>query len=285
MRSGLWRFEVEVSCAVKGGRKKKNWYLITGGILSGLLTAVIVTGFFWTPYSTTAMNAKEKMQPPSPLHLFGTDNFGRDVFSRVMQGAGTSFLIAVTVVAIGCTAGILIGSLCGYFGGMADLILMRICDTITAFPAILLALVIISITGSGVYNIILALGILFIPSFARVVRTQYSGIRELNYIKAARLEGVRTSRILYAHILPNTLSVLVPAMTIGFNNAVLAEAGMSFLGIGIQPPAASLGSMLKDSQNYLTSAPWYALGAGFAIVLTILAFSLLSEGIQVETKD
>ena len=270
---------------MKGGRKKKNWYLITGGILSGLLTAVIVTGFFWTPYSTTAMNAKEKMQPPSPLHLFGTDNFGRDVFSRVMQGAGTSFLIAVTVVAIGCTAGILIGSLCGYFGGMADLILMRICDTITAFPAILLALVIISITGSGVYNIILALGILFIPSFARVVRTQYSGIRELNYIKAARLEGVRTSRILYAHILPNTLSVLVPAMTIGFNNAVLAEAGMSFLGIGIQPPAASLGSMLKDSQNYLTSAPWYALGAGFAIVLTILAFSLLSEGIQVETKD
>ena len=270
---------------VKGGTTKKNWYLITGGILSVLLTSVIVTGFFRTPYSTTAMNAKEKMQPPSLQHLFGTDNFGRDVFSRVMQGAGTSFLIAVAVVAIGCLAGILIGSLCGYFGGMADLVLMRICDTITAFPAILLALVIISITGSGVYNIILALGILFIPSFARVVRTQYSGIRDLNYIKAARLEGVRTSRILYAHILPNTLSVLVPAMTIGFNNAILAEAGMSFLGIGIQPPNASLGSMLKDSQNYLTSAPWYALGAGFAIVLLILAFSLLSEGIQQSAKN
>ncbi len=265
--------------------KKRNGYLLTGGILSCLVTALIVCGFFRTPYSTTAMNAKEKMQPPSWQHLFGTDNFGRDVFSRVMEGAGTSFLIAVMVVVIGCTAGVLIGSLCGYFGGMADLILMRICDTITAFPAILLALVIISIAGSGVTNIILALGILFIPSFARVVRTQYAGIRDLNYIKAARLEGIGTPRILYAHILPNTLPILVPAMTIGFNNAVLAEASMSFLGIGIQPPKASLGSMLKDSQNYLTSAPWYALGTGFMIVLLILAFSLLSEGIQQSAKD
>lgn len=265
--------------------KKRNGYLMTGGILSALVTALIVCGFFWTPYSTTAMNAKEKMQPPSWQHLFGTDNFGRDVFSRVMEGAGTSFLIAVMVVVIGCTAGVLIGSWCGYFGGTADLILMRICDTITAFPAILLALVIISITGSGVTNIILALGILFIPSFARVVRTQYAGIRDLNYIKAARLEGIGTLRILYAHILPNTLPILIPAMTIGFNNAVLAEAGMSFLGIGIQPPKASLGSMLKDSQNYLTSAPWYALGTGFMIVVLILAFSLLSEGIQQSAKD
>lgn len=263
-----------------GKKKKINGYLLTGGILSALLTAVIVTGFFWTPYSTTAMNAKEKMQPPSLAHFFGTDNFGRDVFSRVMQGAGTSFLIAILVVLIGCSAGILIGSLCGYFGGTADLILMRICDTITAFPAILLALVIISIAGSNVSNIILALGILFIPSFARVVRTQYAGIRDLNYIKSARLAGVGAGRILYSHILPNTIPILVPAMTIGFNNAVLAEASMSFLGIGIQPPQASLGSMLKDSQNYLTSAPWYALGSGFMIVLMILAFSLLSEGVQ-----
>ena len=264
--------------------RRINGYLLTGGILSAILTAVIVTGFFWTPYSTTAMSAQEKMQPPSPAHIFGTDNFGRDLFSRVMQGAGTSFLIAILVVLIGCSSGILIGSLCGYFGGLADLILMRICDTITAFPAILLALVIVSIAGSNILNIVLALGILFIPSFARVVRTQFAGLRDSNYIKAARLMGVGTLRILYAHILPNTLSILVPAMTIGFNNAVLAEASMSFLGIGIQPPQASLGSMLKDSQNYLSSAPWYALGAGFSIVLLILAFSLLSEGIQQENR-
>ena len=226
---------------------RKNAYFITGGILSAVLTVIIIVGLFWTPYSTTGMNAKEKMQPPSFAHILGTDNFGRDVFSRVMEGAGTSFVIALMVVVIGCVCGIIIGSLCGYFGGIADMILMHICDTITAFPAILLALVIISITGGGSLNIVLALGILFIPSFARVVSTEYAGIRDLNYIKSARLMGVSTPRILYSHILPNTLPVLIPAITIGCKNAVLAEASMSFLGIGIQPPQASLGSRLKDS--------------------------------------
>ena len=259
---------------------RKNAYFVTGGILSGILMTIILIGFFWTPYSTTAMNAAEKMQAPSPAHLLGTDNFGRDVFSRVISGAGTSFLIALMVVLIGCFSGILIGALCGYYGGIADAVLMRVCDTITAFPAILLALVIISVVGGGSGNIVIALGILFIPSFARVVRTQFAVCRSQNYISSAKLMGVSSPRILFFHILPNTFSVLLPAVTIGFNNAVLAEASMSFLGIGIQPPQASLGSMLKDSQTYLRSAPWYALGTGLAVVLLVLAFSLLSEGIQ-----
>lgn len=259
---------------------RKNAYFVTGGILSGILMALILVGFFWTPYSTTAMNAAEKMKAPSLKHLLGTDNFGRDVFSRVVSGMGTSFLIALMVVVIGCFFGILIGSLCGYYGGIADLVLMRICDTITAFPAILLALVIISVVGGGSGNIVIALGILFIPSFARVVRTQFAVCRSQNYISSAKLMGVSGLRILFFHILPNTFSVLLPSVTIGFNNAVLAEASMSFLGIGIQPPQASLGSMLKDSQTYLKSAPWYALGTGLAVVLLVLAFSLLSEGIQ-----
>lgn len=259
---------------------RKNAYFVTGGILSGILMAVILTGFFWTPYSTTAMNAAEKMKAPSLRHLLGTDNFGRDVFSRVVSGAGTSFLIALMVVAIGCFFGILIGSLCGYYGGIADAVLMRICDTITAFPAILLALVIISVVGGGSGNIVIALGILFIPSFARVVRTQFAVCRSRNYISSAKLMGVSGPRILFFHILPNTFPVLLPSVTIGFNNAVLAEASMSFLGIGIQPPQASLGSMLKDSQTYLKSAPWYALGTGLAVVLLVLSVSLLSEGIQ-----
>ena len=209
---------------------RKNAYFVTGGILSGILMALILVGFFW--------------------------------------------------VVIGCFFGILIGSLCGYYGGIADLVLMRICDTITAFPAILLALVIISVVGGGSGNIVIALGILFIPSFARVVRTQFAVCRSQNYISSAKLMGVSGLRILFFHILPNTFSVLLPSVTIGFNNAVLAEASMSFLGIGIQPPQASLGSMLKDSQTYLKSAPWYALGTGLAVVLLVLAFSLLSEGIQ-----
>lgn len=254
-----------------------------GGAISAVMVALIVMGYFWTPYDPTAMVAK-KFQSPSFRHLLGTDNFGRDIFSRVLDGAGTTLLIAVCVVAIGCVAGIIIGSLCGYYGGLPDLILTRVCDSITAFPSFLLALVIVSITGSGMYNIILALGILFIPSFARIVRGEYAKCRELNYIKSAKLMGVGDFRILFSHILPNTVTVLISSVTIGFNNAVLSEASMSFLGIGIQPPHASLGSMLSDSQNFLKTAPWYALGTGAVIILLILGFSLLSEGLQRSRK-
>lgn len=261
-------------------KAKGNSFLYIGGAISGLMTILIVIGFFWTPYNTTEMDAASKFQGPSMKHLLGTDNFGRDIFSRVLEGAGTSFLIAVCVVAIGCLCGLIIGSLCGYFGGIPDLVLTRICDSISAFPAILLGLVIISVIGGGTYNIIIALGILFIPSFARVVRGEYARCKELNYVKSARLMGAGTFSILYRHILPNTLPVLLPAITIGFNNAVLSEASMSFLGIGVQAPQASLGSMLNDSQTYLSNAPWYALGTGCTIVVLILGFSLLGEGIQ-----
>lgn len=260
-------------------KTKGNPFLYIGGAISAAMTALIVLGYFWTPWDPNAMESK-KFLSPSWEHLLGTDNFGRDIFSRVLEGAGTSFLIAVCVVLIGCVCGILIGSLCGYFGGLPDLILTRVCDSITAFPSILLALVIITVTGSGTYNIVIALGILFIPSFARIVRGEFARCREQNYIKSARLMGVGTGRILFAHIMPNTVPVLLSAITIGFNNAILSEASMSFLGLGIQPPYASLGSMLSDSQTYLKSAPWYALGTGGAIILLVLGFSLLGEGLQ-----
>ena len=265
-------------------KKARNSFFYIGGGISLVMTLLILMGYIWTPYSPTQMDASAQMQAPSLQHLLGTDNFGRDIFSRVLQGAGTSFLIAVSVVAIGCLAGILVGSLCGYYGGTADVILTRVCDSITAFPSILLALVIVSVVGSGTYNIILALGILFIPSFARIVRGEFARCRHLNYIQSAKLMGVGDARILFSHILPNTFSVLLPAITIGFNNAILSEASMSFLGIGIQPPHASLGSMLNDSQTYLRSAPWYALSVGGTIVLLILGFSLLSEGLQQRSR-
>lgn len=156
-------------------KKARNSFFYIGGGISLVMTLLILMGYIWTPYSPTQMDASAQMQAPSLQHLLGTDNFGRDIFSRVLQGAGTSFLIAVSVVAIGCLAGILVGSLCGYYGGTADVILTRVCDSITAFPSILLALVIVSVVGSGTYNIILALGILFIPSFARIVRGEFAG--------------------------------------------------------------------------------------------------------------
>ena len=157
---------------------------------------------------------------------------------------------------------------------------MRVNDTILAFPSILLALVIIALMGGGKYNIIIALGILFIPSFARVVRTEFAAQKGLDYVRSARLMGASHFRVMFLHILPNTGKTLLRSIAIGFNNAVLAEAGMSFLGIGVSPTEASLGRMLSDSQAYLFSAPWMALGTGIAIVLLILGFALLSEGME-----
>lgn len=239
-----------------------------------------IVGFFWTPYSTTEMSAAERFQGPSFRHLFGTDNFGRDIFSRVMKGVGTTVFISSLVVVLSGVAGIIIGALTGYFGGIVDEVVMRITDAINGFPSILLGLVMITLMGSGSHNLIISLGIVFTPSYVRIVRSEFIKLRDADYIKRARLMGVGHMRILFVHILPNIFSVFWASVMIGFNNAILAESGMSYLGIGVQPPDASLGKMLSDAQGYLMTAPWYALSPGIAIVVIVLGFSLLSEGIR-----
>lgn len=265
--------------------EKKNHYLRTGLILTGLMAALALVGCVWTPYSPTAMSGSEKFLAPCLRHLFGTDNFGRDIFSRVLAGAGTTFFISAATVCIGAAAGTLVGAFTGYFGGWLDEALMRVNDAVTAFPSILLALVFISLLGFGTYNVILALGIAFIPSYARVIRGEFARQREMNYVKNARLMGASHLRIIFRHILPNTVQVLLPILAIGFNNAVLAEASMSYLGVGVLPPDASLGRMLAEAQTYLGRAPWYALFVGLAIVLLILGLSLLTEGLQQKRRS
>ena len=260
--------------------KKRNPYLTVGLVMTGILTALIVLGFFWTPYDPNAMAAGPKLTGPSLAHLMGTDSFGRDIFSRVLAGAGTTFLISAATVVIGAAVGTLVGAFTGYFGGWLDEALMRINDAVTAFPSILLALVFISLLGFGKYNVILALGVAFVPSYARVIRSEFARHREMNYVKSARLMGASSSRILWRHILPNTWSVLLPALTIGFNNAVLAEASMSYLCIGVTPPDASLGYMLSESQGMFMSAPWYALGTGLTLVWMVFGVGLIGEGLQ-----
>jgi len=260
--------------------RKKDYFLRLGTIITRVMVALILIGMVWQPYSPTAMNASAKSQAPSFLHLFGTDNLGRDILSRIMEGAGTTFFIAACVVLIGFVVGTMIGCLTGYFGGLADVILMRVCDSITAFPSILLALVLVMLCGRGKYQIILILGILFIPSFARVVRGEVSRQRALNYAYSARLMGAGHFRIIFRHILPNIVPVLLPTLSIGFNNAVLAEASMSYVGVGVQKPDTSLGGMLAEAQTYLGSAPWYALFTGLTIILLILGFSMLGEGLS-----
>lgn len=261
-------------------RKTPNYNLIIGCTLTAITVSVIIAGFFWSPYDPDMMSGTEKSLAPSFAHLLGTDNFGRDILSRVIEGAGTTLTIAFFAVSIGAGFGTVIGGLTGYFGGLLDEIMMRINDAVTAFPSMLLALVVVSITGSGGTNLILVLGILFIPSFARVVRGEFARQRGMDYVKNARLMGVRRMRIMFVHILPNIAPVLLSSVAIGFNNAVLAEASMSYLGLGVQrTERVSLGRMLLDSQSYLFSAPWYALSAGCAIAILILGFALISEGL------
>ena len=258
-------------------KKRRSKKFTIGIIMMLIILAFVLAGIFYTPYDPNEMNVSIKNMPPSFRHWFGTDNFGRDILSRVMDGSKTTFLIAICTIIIGCVAGSFIGAVTGYFGGLFDTIIMRLNDILLSFPSMLLGLVIISFLGIGKYNIIIAMGILFIPSFARVIRSEFVTQKELDYVKNARLMGASHGRIMFVHILPNTFPILFSTITIAFNNAVLTEAALSFLGLGVQPPDASLGRMLSEAQAYLINAPWYALAPGITIILTVLSFSLINE--------
>ena len=259
--------------------------LILSAILAGILILIAIFSEVLAPNDPYSTNAAMIRKAPSALYWFGTDNLGRCVFSRVLYGAKTTIFATFLLVAISFVIGTLVGMLCGYYGGILDEVLMRLNDALTAFPSILLALVIISILGPGKYNVIIALGIVFIPSYARMMRTAFAAQRDVNYIISARLMGASSLRILLIHMLPNTLHVLLPALTIGFNNAVLAEASMSFLGIGVTPPDVSMGYMLSEAQGMFRSAPWYALSVGGVIALLVFGVSLIGEGLQIMNEE
>ncbi len=268
---------------IKDSRLKKNLtdpYFLAGSIITGLILLMILVGFFWMPYEPTKMNAAEKLQKVSFRHIMGTDNMGRDVFSRVMYGSRVTLLIATGTIIIGAGVGTIIGAITGYFGGMLDEVAMRIIDALFAFPSILLALVIVSVFGVGWMQLLVSLGIAFVPSFARLIRGEVLRVKNMDYIENARLQGVSDFRLIFVHILPNIKGVFASSILIGFNNAVLAEAGLSYLGVGSQPPFASLGRMLSDAQQYMFTRPGYVLGHGIVIVLMVLGFAFLGEGIK-----
>ena len=261
-------------------QKKISFNLILGSVLLAVTLVPALIGLIWTPYDPEAMNSSLKLAGVSIRHIYGCDNFGRDIFSRIMAGSGITLLIAVGTVAFGSIIGTVIGAFTGYFGGIIDEALMRINDVALAFPSLLLALVMVSLLGTGKYQVMLALGIAFVPSYARIVRSEYIRIKNLDYVKAARLAGASDLRIMFVHILPNTRTVLLSSVMIGFNNAILAEAGLSFLGIGVQPPDARLGRMLSEAQAYMFTNAGYVLFTGCTIVMIILGFSLLSKEIK-----
>ncbi len=260
--------------------KRKRVSLHIGITIIVLLLSLMVVSFFYTPYPVTEMNRLERFSPPSARHLLGTDNFGRDVFSRIMKGSQTAFFVGFLAVSIGSVFGVFIGAVSGYFGGALDEFIMRFMDAMMAFPGILFALMFVSIFGVGIRNTIIAIGIMSIPSFARITRSGFIQHRELEYVKSARVKGVTSGRIIFHHILPNVLSPIIVAASMGFSSAVLAEAALSYLGLGIQPPDPSWGRMLSESQIFITLSPWYAIAPGVFITLIVLGFNFLGDGLR-----
>ena len=259
--------------------RQRNIPLLLGATLTIVLLLIVLGGGLLQPFGPTEISAGSRLDGPSLTHLLGTDHLGRDVFSRVLAGAGTTLLVALGTVLLGAIGGLFVGAVTGYFGGWLDELVMRLSDGLTAFPSVLLALVAMTLTGPGMGNVIWILGLLFIPSFARVARGEFQRCRNLDYVKRARLTGASNLRIIRVHILPNTLPVFLSTVAIGFNNAVLAEASMSFLGLGVQQPQVSLGRMLADSQAQLFDAPWIAISTGMTIVLLVFTFSMLADGL------
>jgi len=264
--------------------KKPNAAFYTGVALALVIGGLTLLSFFYLPYDYNVMNSEQRFAPPGINHLMGTDNFGRDIFSRVMVGARFSLLTALLTVAGSAVAGSALGMLSGYVGGIRDETTMRLADTLSAFPGILLALVMVALFGNSHGTLIIALFILFIPSFTRIMRNGMLRYKSRDFVLAARIAGVSDTRIIFVHIFPNLVPSLLSASVLAFSNAILAESTMSYLGLGIQPPVPSWGRMLSESQAFLFNAPWSALAPGIMIMLTVLAFHYLGEGLKDESS-
>ena len=254
--------------------------LKVGFVLVGIIIALGILSIFYTPFDVYEMNTAVRSQPPSLTHFFGTDNFGRDIFSRAMVGARFTLLVSGSTVIAAAGISIVLGLVCGYAGGLLDEVVMRVIDAINSFPSILIALVMVSVLNYGKLTIIPALIIMFIPSFTRTVRTGTLQYKNADFVLSNKVFGDSDLRILFIHILPNIYPLLLSSIVIGLSNAILAESSMSYLGLGIQPPIPSWGRMLKEAQDILFSTPWAALAPGLMIVLTIVGLNCIGEGIR-----
>jgi peptide/nickel transport system permease protein len=257
-----------------------NPELKAGALLCLLIAGMSVVGIFYLPYGINEIESGRRFLPPQGQHLLGTDNFGRDLFSRIMAGGKYTLLVAILTVAGSAFAGSVLGLASGYAGGIWDEITMRLMDALSSFPGILLALMMTALFGSSGPALVAALLVLFIPGFVRITRSGALQYRRRDFVLTAEILGASPCRILFSHILPNLTPSLLSAGALGLSNAILAEAAMSYLGLGIQPPIPSWGRMLAESQIFLFNAPWCALAPGMMIMLAVLAFHILGEGIR-----
>lgn len=261
---------------MKGARN-----LVLGGAISLAALAAAALSFFWTPYDIEALDIAGKLAPPGAEHWLGADHFGRDLLSMAMTGARTSIAVALVAVGIGMIVGVPLGLwAAARRGGIADEAIMRSADLVFAFPSLVIAILITAVFGAGAVNAIIAIGIFNIPVFARIARSGAVSLWERDFVLAARVAGKSSFRISWEHILPNIANLLIVQGTIQFSLGILAEAALSYIGLGAQPPTPSWGRMLADAQTLVAIAPHVALVPGLAIVLTVLGLNLLGDGLR-----
>jgi peptide/nickel transport system permease protein len=265
-------------------RMPRDADLRAGLFIVALVVACALMSLVATPFDANAMDPGHRFALPGWPHLLGTDNFGRDILSRLMVGARFSLLVSLSTVTLGTVFGVLLGMPAAYFGGAVDELVMRLIDALTSFPGILLALVVVTVLPSGRYAIVVALGVLFVPSFTRIARSGTLQFKDSEFAVSARAFGASGFRVMFVHILPNIYPQLLSAIVVGLSNAILAESGMSYLGLGIQPPAPSWGRMLAEAQAFLFNSPWGAIAPGLAIMLAVLGFNRLGEGLRKELR-
>ncbi len=259
----------------------RNKSAVVGLVIVGILVIMALFSSVLSPYDPEALDLKNKLLTPfSPGHLFGTDEFGRDLLSRIIYGSRMSILIAAGSSVVGCLIGMVIGILAGYCGGVVDSVLMRIVDGLFAFPSILLSIVLVTVLGNGALNVILALGISAVPKFARVVRGQFTVLRNEEFCNAERVLGASHFRLAVVHILPNAISPIIVYFTLNIASAILSEAGLSFLGLGIIAPTPSWGNILRAGNAFLYNKPHLAIIPGIFIFLAVLGFNLTGDGIR-----
>lgn len=273
---------MRVSEILKKCLRNKNFIL--GSCMVGLMVLIMVVGFFYMPYDPDVMDTEHELQFFSAAHPLGTDQFGRDILSRIMEGTRVSFLVGALTVVFGLLVGGAVGAVAGYYGGKIDEVIMKLIDTQMAFPGVLLALMLIAVFGNSLQNLIFALGIMSIPRFARITRSGFIKYRDAEFIKAARSRGAGDGRIIFLHILPNIVPELIVTSSLGFAGAVMSEAGLSYLGLGIQPPTPSFGKMLSEAQAEILQAVWYVLVPAAAITLLVMGFNLIGDALQEVTQ-
>ena len=242
-----------------------------------VLGAAAVAAPLIAPYDPTSQHLTERFKPPSGKHLLGTDNFGRDIFSRVIFGSRSALLVGIVAVSIAVSIGTIVGLTAGLARSYIDNFLMLLMDSLLSFPTILLAITVVSFLGYGLLQVMLAVGIIFSPVFARLVRAETLAIKTEAYVEASRSLGSPVIKIVYKHILPNLLGKVIVQCSISFALTVVIEASLSYLGLGSQPPDPSWGLMLKDARNYLVQAPWMAIYPGLALAMTVLCFNILGD--------